>query len=90
VGFESKGLATRSQRKSGIGYSAGKSDTPPGGIAVADFRIVANSREKIPMIRACVAGGGWRGGFRWALVLREIRFHCGNNFSDDGGGVHRH
>jgi hypothetical protein len=51
-----------------------------------DFRFVANGREKIPTIRACVAGGGWRGGFRYGLVRREFRSCCGGNFSNDDGG----
>ena len=42
----------------GVAYRAGKSDTPSLSLSPTyDFHFAANSREKIPMIRSCIAGG---------------------------------
>ena len=50
-----------------------------------DFRFVANMRENISPIRACVADGGGERDFVEGLVQREFRFCCNGNFNDDGG-----
>jgi hypothetical protein len=57
----------------GKGYRAGKSDTPLG-IVDLDFRFIANGREKIPTIRACVAGGGWRRGISTGFNCVRVLF----------------
>jgi hypothetical protein len=57
---KSKRRQRRSQSRHGIGYKAGKSDTPLG-IVVAEFRFAANNRENISTIRAGVGDGGLDG-----------------------------
>src|ERR1700733_5446647 len=73
---KSKGSPRESQSRTGIGYRAGKSDTPPWASSppTCDFRFDPNMREAISTIRACVAGGGWRGRFRWGLSKTRIAF----------------
>jgi len=70
---KSKGSTRESQSGPGKGYRAGKSDTPLG-IVDLDFRFIANGREKIPTIRACVAGGGWRRGISTGFNCVRVLF----------------
>jgi hypothetical protein len=88
VNFKFKGFATRSHRKSGIGYRAGKSDTPLGIVVVA---ISVSSQIRVgkyfddPRLRC-----RWRlaRGISMRFDEMEIPASIGRAiFSDDNGGV---
>jgi hypothetical protein len=84
---KSKCSYRRSQSRAGMADRDAKKGPPQlawGHVEIVpssyDFCLVANGREIILTIHACVAGGGWRWGFR---------FDCGGDCSDDDYGGRR-
>jgi hypothetical protein len=57
IANKSKDSLAESQSRAGIGYKAGKSDTP---LVSSSRGLFSNMRGNIPTIRACVASGGSR------------------------------